>query len=384
VTRSVSTSAAEERPEPAWSVIIASSNRRENLEFALRGLALQTTSAFDVVVVDDGSRDGTRELVEELCSTRRWSGGRLRWVSTGVTPRGLSRARNVGVGNAAPTATHVVTLDADVVLERRALDRLARASGRHPTAAAFGVVNWLPADARRAVATALRRGRPERLGELVPEAVPTRVDGTIVGPDPRRVEAFSSADEARPAPLEPALALNTFCAIPLSVVDGIGGWDEALVGYGYEDMELGARLRRQGTAALYVADAVGYHLWHPKNWPAAALEAERNLDYVLRRLGADAVSDAYADWTVWWHYHRDREGTLWSVDDRHYALNRGRTHGLLLSDRGWIARLGYGDADVRAATEADLASIELVGRPRDLAVSRFRNVEAFRDGSGPA
>jgi hypothetical protein len=65
------------------------------------------------------------------------------------------------------------------------------------------------------------------------------------------------------------------------------------------------------------------------------------------------------------------------VDDRHYALNRGRTHALLLSDRGWIARLGYDDADIRTATEADLASVELVGHPGDLPVSRFRNVKVL-------
>jgi GT2 family glycosyltransferase len=356
-------------------VVIPSSNRRSNLALALRSLELQTEAAFDVVVVDDGSSDGTRELVEDLRSAPQWAGDRLRWVSTGRVPRGRSRARNVGVRNAARSATHVVTLDADVVLEPNALNRLRRANIRHKEAAAFGVVNWLPPDARRSVAAALRRARGDMLRGLVPDTTPTRVEGTIVGPDPRPAEYFAPADEAKPALLDPSLALNTFCAIPLGALDSIGGWDEALAGYGYEDMELGARLRRLRTAAVYVADAVGFHLWHPKHWSRDRIDAERNLDYVLRRLGLDAISDAYADWTVWWHYHRERGGAVWSIDDRHYALNRRRTHALQLSDPAWIARLGFDDADVLPAIEEDLDGIQVVGPPRDLPLARIPHVD---------
>lgn len=328
-----------------------------------------------MVVADDGSSDGTKELVEELRSKPSWSGDRLRWVSTGLVPRGLSRARNIGVGNAASSATHVVTLDADVVLEPSAVDRLWCATVRHSAAAVFGVVNWLPQNARRSVAEALRRGRGDALRGLVPDITPTRVEGTIVGPDPRPAASFGPADQARSTLLDPSLALNTFCAIPLSVLDAVEGWDETLTGYGYEDMELGARLRRVGTEALYVADAVGFHLWHPRNWSRGAIEGERNLDYVLRRLGPDAVSDAYADWTVWWHYHREREGALWAVDGRHYALNRARTHALLLPDPHWIFRLGYEQAEARPASEEELGAKQVAGSAGDLPISRMAAVE---------
>jgi GT2 family glycosyltransferase len=297
-------------------------------------------------------------------------------VSTGRAPRGLSVARNVSIANAAPRATHLVTLDADVVLDPRAIGRMQLASKRYPLAAAFGAVHWLPPGAREAVEETLRRGRVDRLRELVPDGVASRVEGTIVGMDPRPRALFVSADRVSPTPLDPALALNTFSAIPLSALRAAGGWDEALVGYGYEDMELGARLLRHSTAALHVGDAVGFHVWHAKaGWSREALEAERNLDYVLRRLGVDAVSDTFADWTVWWHYHHDRGGALWAIDGCHYAVNRDRSRAIVLPSPDWTDKLGYPHNRARPAKPEELARIELMGEARDLPLSRVPHVE---------
>jgi glycosyltransferase involved in cell wall biosynthesis len=362
---------------PYFSVVIASSNRRKNLELVLHSLEAQSWKSFDVVVVDDGSTDGTRALIEELRSSRAWSRERLRWVSTGLVPRGLSRARNIGVGNRHAAAKAVVTLDADVVLAPDALDRLGQSLRGHPSAVAFGVVHWLPAEARGAVEAAVKRRDAAILHELVPEGTASRVHGTVVGPDVRPPSLFEPADRAQPVAVDPAFALNTFCAIPTSALDAVDGWDEHLVGYGYEDMEFGVHLKREGILALYVADAVGFHLWHPRDWALAALEAERNLDYILRRHGADAISDAYADWRVWWHYHRDRGGAVWKVDGRQFAVNRAQSHGLLLEQSTWLSRLGHDPAEVAIVSETELERIEVVGSARELPAARVPHVEAF-------
>ena len=373
--RRIGTNASE---QPAFSVLVPTSNRRDNLALALRSVDLQRTAqTFDVVVVDDGSTDGTRELVEAQFG---FTSTLIRWVGTGPIPRGLSSARNVGVRNRHPAAEVVVTLDADVVLAPEALDRLWRAARSHPDAVAFGFVHWLPDEAREAVHDALDDGDLTALGALVPAGPAARVEGTIVGADPRPRSLFRPVEEARPVELDPAHGLNTFCAIPVSVLESVGGWDENIVGYGYEDIEFAARLASAGVQAVYVGDAVGFHVWHPKDWRRAALEAERNLDYVLRRLGPEAITDAYADWTVWWHYHRDRGGAVKRDSATLYAVNRTGERALALPDSSWLARLGFEGGEVAEMEEGELASLEGHGQARELPLTRVTQVEASFPG----
>jgi glycosyltransferase involved in cell wall biosynthesis len=71
-------------------------NRRDNLELLLRSLEHQTCTDFHVVVADDGSTDGTAELVRRLARSPVW-GERLEWVDCGPN-RGVrtGRTRNIG------------------------------------------------------------------------------------------------------------------------------------------------------------------------------------------------------------------------------------------------------------------------------------------------
>jgi len=53
-----------------YSVIIPVYNRREAISEAIESVLRQDTSCYEVVVIDDGSTDGTREVIEEYESVR--------------------------------------------------------------------------------------------------------------------------------------------------------------------------------------------------------------------------------------------------------------------------------------------------------------------------
>lgn len=77
---------------PLISVVIATRNRADMLGDSLTSVLSQTYSNLEIIVVDDGSVDNTRETVE-ACSDPR-----IRYVRQ--DPRGISAARNLGTDHA--------------------------------------------------------------------------------------------------------------------------------------------------------------------------------------------------------------------------------------------------------------------------------------------
>ncbi len=139
--------AAGEFPElaaPAVTVVIPCFDQGEFLEDAIRSVFGQTSSDFEIVVVDDGSTDAsTIALIDSL------SWPRLRVVRQ--SNQGLPAARNAGIKVA--RGEYVIPLDADDQLEpefiqvmSQALDRNPAAGFAHCWARLFGDIDayWVP------------------------------------------------------------------------------------------------------------------------------------------------------------------------------------------------------------------------------------------------
>ncbi|HWB66487.1 MAG TPA: glycosyltransferase family 2 protein [Mycobacteriales bacterium] len=106
------------------SVVIPAYNPGANLDAGLRSALDQTLAAdrYEVVVVDDGSTDGTAEWLDRQAAA---SGGRL--VVHRIPPSGWpGRPRNVGVDLA--SGRYIQFLDADDALHPQALARLLAAA----------------------------------------------------------------------------------------------------------------------------------------------------------------------------------------------------------------------------------------------------------------
>lgn len=113
--------------EPVASVVLPTRGRAAYLEVALDSLAAQDVAEpWELIVVDDGSGDGTRELLE-----------RRGVRSVRFDPaRGHTPARNAGVD--ASTAPLVAFTDDDVSAPAGWLRALVEGARRHPEADAFG------------------------------------------------------------------------------------------------------------------------------------------------------------------------------------------------------------------------------------------------------
>lgn len=109
---------------PAVSIIIASTDGRTYLEECLPSLARQTFTDFEVIIVDNGSSDGSAGYIADA-----WPAARVI-----VTPErlGFACAMNRGIG--AARAPLVVILNNDVVLDAAWLAELVGCMRRHPDA----------------------------------------------------------------------------------------------------------------------------------------------------------------------------------------------------------------------------------------------------------
>ena len=104
------------------SVIVAAYNAKSTIEACIASVTAQTLSDFELLVVDDGSSDGTGEFLERLAQTD----GRIRvFVQEN---RGPAAARSRALSHAA--GQYVAFVDADDAMEPACLETLFEAAER--------------------------------------------------------------------------------------------------------------------------------------------------------------------------------------------------------------------------------------------------------------
>ncbi|WP_191964738.1 glycosyltransferase family A protein [Synechococcus sp. RSCCF101] len=134
---------------PVMSVVMPFRNARRWLPRTLVALAGERSTPFELVAIDDGSSDGSAELVQRL--THSWGPGRVQIHATGGI--GVSSARNLGVNRA--RSPLIAFLDADdPPLPGRLAQPLARLEQESGLAQVLG--GWRRIDERGRVINAVR------------------------------------------------------------------------------------------------------------------------------------------------------------------------------------------------------------------------------------
>lgn len=103
---------------PLFSIVIPAYNAERYLQETLHSVALQQFDDFEAIVVDDGSTDGTREILSGIADSR------LRFRVLRQENAGPLMARRIAISYA--RGEYVVFLDSDDLLRDDALMGLAR------------------------------------------------------------------------------------------------------------------------------------------------------------------------------------------------------------------------------------------------------------------
>jgi glycosyltransferase involved in cell wall biosynthesis len=198
------------------SVVIATKDRAAFLERALESLTQQRSAPeFEVIVADNGSIDATPHVVADAIERVPYQ---LRRIEAGRANRAF--ARNRGIDAAAGEL--IVFVDDDV---------------------------WLPASFLAAHAAQHPDGGPRRA-----------VTGPIVN-----VPSYDERPNPSPANFSSAFFCTCNASVPKAALVEIGGFDEAFNLYGWEDTELGLRLRDAGLEHGFAWNAFLYHIKPPES-----------------------------------------------------------------------------------------------------------------------
>ena len=113
---------------PRFSVITIFLDAERYIREAIDSVFAQTYDSWELVLVDDGSTDGSTRIARQFAE--RFP-DRVRYVEhAGHANRGMSASRNLGVDRA--SGDYVAFLDADDVYLPRRLERHAEIIARHP------------------------------------------------------------------------------------------------------------------------------------------------------------------------------------------------------------------------------------------------------------
>lgn len=214
-------------PVVAVSVVVVNWNGRRWLEQCLPTLAAQTFHDFEIIIVDNGSTDGSIAWLAE-----QWPDARLIALPENA---GFAAGNNAGIR--AARGRYIVTLNNDTRAAPDWLAALLRAADKPGVGmVASRMVQWQ---------------QPERL-----DSAGIEVDWAGMAWNRGWGEPAENA-------MAPAWVFGPSAGAALyrrDMLDAIGLFDEAFFAF-YEDVDLAWRAQRAGWRCRYAPDALVYH-WH--------------------------------------------------------------------------------------------------------------------------
>jgi glycosyltransferase involved in cell wall biosynthesis len=276
--------------ESVVSVVIPVYNARDVIRETLESLFAQTYPHFDVIVVDDGSTDGSGEVVQGY-------GDRVRYMVQ--RNAGVACARNRGI--AAPRGKYIALLDHDDLWGREKLAKQVSVLDSQPS------VGMVVTD----VAHIDRAGRPMNQAGL----------------------AYQPQHEFARLFVQGFVPTPSATLIRKDLLEAVGGFDEQFNSAGMDDHELWTRIAA-ATVIAGIAEPLTLHR-NRENKPAAIALGHRPLliEKLMARFGHDPGKRRYLQ----------REMALYLADrGKHLIMEGRRREGRAILFQGLRLSVGQG------------------------------------------
>lgn len=213
---------------PEVSFVIVNWNRRVLLEECLRSLERQTYSDFELILVDNGSTDGSLDCLGRFCFPS---------VTAIRNPENYGFARAVNQAIQAAGGRYIALVNNDVVLDRRWLEEM---------------LSGFSVDERVGMCACkiLFYDRPH---------VIDKVGLLMFGDGQNYGRGHGAVDQGQYENVEEILCPDGAASVfRAEVFEGVGLLDEDFFAYA-EDIDIGLRAQLHGWRSLYVPSAIAYH-----------------------------------------------------------------------------------------------------------------------------
>lgn len=255
------------------SVVIPTYNRKDLLERTLLSLLEQTLdkSLFEVIVVDDGSSDGSDLLVQEFQSKIP-----IKYFFQDDDGFRVAKARNLGIQHV--EFSTILFFDSGMIASSKLLqlhfDRQKAQSDLIIIGLSFGVNEY---DTRCAneIEEIIQNNSIDNAFEkmgMLPQLKDCRID---------YLTTINFQLECTSIPW--ILFWTGHVSVSTSAVKRVGGFDEWFHSWGGEDVELGLRLFQLGCRFELLSSIESLHYPHAKDAAKKQAESQKNIQYIHQK-----------------------------------------------------------------------------------------------------
>lgn len=219
------------------ALVILSLNKLEYTKICLESLVESDYSSFEIIVVDNGSSDGTIDYLKEFdqIAKIRNVGFQLFQFENNA---GCSTARNKGVELS--RSKYTCFCDNDVALRQKSwLRKMVQFLDDNPNVGMIGpkiLYPYEPFNIQCAGAAVTKKGRVQFCGRG----------------ESKDATAFQNSKEVQ-------CLISACCMAPTKLLRDVGGMDEVYNPVEFEDIDLCYKIREKGYQVWYVADVEIYH-----------------------------------------------------------------------------------------------------------------------------
>ncbi len=236
------------------SVITATYNNMETLQWVLLGFMRQTYPEFELIISEDGSNDGTRELIDKVKENAPFPITYLWQEDSGIRK---TKALNEGVKHS--SADYLIFTDPDCIPHRDFIKEHVKNSEQEHYLVGRRV-RWGPKYSSTLSKEYIASGGYEKFNLRL---ISFTMRGDVEYP--KRAIKLKYPWMQRWFELPSASQYLQGCNFSIHKKDllKVNGWNEDIKGLGSEDIELDVRLRNAGMKQKSVKNlALTYHIYH--------------------------------------------------------------------------------------------------------------------------